>query len=331
MTNLMRLIRLPNLIIIALTMCGVRYGLLETLWLNAGNLLLGEGAASIADWRLHMKGFDFFLLLTSVLLIAAGGYIINDYFDLKADRINKPERMVIGSVVGRRKAIVSHLLLSFMGLALGMLVASRAGNIKLASIQLFSIAALWFYSSHLKKQLLSGNLLIALLAAMVPLTTGLFEFASEAMPSLRKLDFLVPGAGSMLLNKAAMLVVSVSLFAFLTNLIREIIKDTEDMQGDAAAGCHTLPILIGESRTKLLLIFLIFFTAGLLGFALEMLWQAEWFLLFWFTLISVLFPMLALAYLVWKAAEKSDYSRASLVCKLIIVSGVLALFIFRYN
>jgi 4-hydroxybenzoate polyprenyltransferase len=331
MTSLTKLIRLPNLIIIALTMCGVRYGLLETLWLDVATMLRMEGAADVSEWRLHMKGIDFILLLASVLLVAASGYIINDYFDVKADRINKPERMVIGSAYSRRMAIGLHLGISLLGLLLALIVSYRSGRWEFASLQLFSIIALWFYSSHLKKQLLSGNVLIAFLAALVPMTVGIYEFVNGSLPSIEKLNLLLPGAGSSLFTKAALLVSGFSLFAFLTNLIREIVKDTEDMQGDMESGCRTLPIVIGEHRTRFLLLFLIIFTSGLLGFVQEYLFQARMNFLFWYVLISTQLPLIFLAYIVWKAAQKSDYTKASLVCKLIIVSGVLSMFMFRYS
>ncbi len=188
MTKFLRLIRVPNLIIIALTMCGVRYGLLETIWLETSQVLQAEGFSAIVEARLHMRGFDFFMLMASVLLIAAGGYIINDYFDVKADRINKKHLVVLDSSRNRRLALASFVLCGIIGILLGLWVALRVGNWKLVSIQLFSFITLWFYSSHLKKQMLSGNLLIALLAALVPFITGLYELLSKALPSLETIN-----------------------------------------------------------------------------------------------------------------------------------------------
>ncbi|MBX7202326.1 MAG: geranylgeranylglycerol-phosphate geranylgeranyltransferase [Bacteroidia bacterium] len=331
MTKFLRLIRLPNLIIIALTMCGVRYGLLETIWLETSQVLQAEGFSAIVEARLHMKGFDFFMLMASVLLIAAGGYIINDYFDVKADRINKKHLVVLDSSRNRRLALASFVLCGIIGILLGLWVALRVGNWKLVSIQLFSFITLWFYSSHLKKQMLSGNLLIALLAALVPFITGLYELLSKALPSLETINLLLPGAGTSVLSKGAALVLGFALFAFLSNLIREIIKDTEDIPGDLEAGCRTLPIVIGENPTRYVVLFFIFFTSGLLGFVQQYLFRSGMELLFWFLMLAIQLPLLVLAYLLWNAQQRSDYSKASFLSKLIIVCGVLSMFLFRYQ
>jgi len=331
MTNWLRLIRFPNLIIILLTMLGVRYGLLETLWLNTEQMLNTQGLGGIFRWKLHMPGADFALLCISVLCIAAGGYIINDYFDVKADRINRPERLFIESSFSRRTAMTAHIVLSMTGLLLSFGLAWRMGNLKLAAIQLFSVLSLWFYSSHLKRQMLTGNLLIAFLAALVPVTIGVYEFGYGVFKSAENLNLLIPGAGNALILRGVTWVVGFALFAFLTNLIREMIKDIEDMEGDRAAGCRTIPIVIGENYSRYIILFLLFFTAGLLGFILENLIRSEYTLLFWYILLMTELPLLVMVYLVWKANEKKEYTLASLVCKVCIVAGVISMFLFRYT
>jgi len=330
MIHLLRLIRFPNLVIIALTMVSVRYGLLETLWKHVIADMLNEGFL-VQGIRLHMSGFNFGLLLLSTLLIAAAGYIINDYFDTKTDRINKPEKVVVGRSVKRRVAMALHLSMSAVAFIIAVYIAHRIGNIRLAGIQAFSIAALWFYSTLLKKQFLSGNILIALLAALVPLTVGIYEFASGALPDLELLNVNVSNFGTLLLKRGAMLVAGFALFAFLTNLVRELVKDIEDIEGDLADGCRTLPIVIGETQAKFIAMSIVVFTLIVLSFIQVFIWNFNLFLLFSYLLIAVQLPLLVLLIQLYTANTKIHYSRASLMCKLIIVTGVLSMWAFKFT
>lgn len=329
MLHFFKLIRFPNLLIIALTMIGVRYGLLEPLWRSVIKDMLERGFL-VRGMGLHMSGVDFSLLVFSTVLIAAAGYIINDYFDTKTDRINRPNKVVIGKIIQRRAAIILHISLSFVGLLIAIYLAYNAGNIKLALLQLFSIAALWFYSTHLKKQLLAGNILIALLAALVPITTGMFEFASGAITNLQILNNSAPEMGSYVLKKGAFIVIGYAAFAFLSNLFREIIKDIEDIEGDIADGCRTLPIVIGEEPSKFIAMSLIIFTSIFLGLVQQYIWKWELTILFYFTILAVQAPLFYILYILWTAYDKYSYSKASVLCKIIITTGVISMFIFRF-
>jgi 4-hydroxybenzoate polyprenyltransferase len=330
MTDFLRLIRLPNLIIIALTLCGVRYGLMEPVWRHAIGDMLQQGYM-VQGLTLHMSLNDFILLICSIVLIAAAGYIINDYFDTRIDRINKPEQVIVGRVIKRRVAMVLHLSLSSLGLLIGIYLSFKVGNWKLSFIHLFSIIALWFYSTHLKKQLLSGNLLISVLAALVPITAGLYEFASGSIINLNILNAYVEGMGNSLLRKGAFLVIGYSAFAFLSNLIREIVKDIEDMDGDQADGAQTLPLAVGETQAKFISISVVIFTIILLAFIQKQLWLNGFTSMFWYILFAVQIPFLVLIFQIWRALQKHDYTLASRVCKLVIVTGVLSMFVFRFT
>ena len=330
MIHLLRLIRFPNLVIIALTMLSVRYALLETLWKQVIGDMLDQGYL-VQGIRLHMRTVNFLLLLLSTLLIAAAGYIINDYFDTKTDRINKPDKVVVGRTIKRRVAMALHLSLSAFALLIAIYLAYKTGNMRLAGIQGFSIAALWFYSTLLKKQLLSGNILIALLAAFVPLTVGIFEFSSGALPDLEILNLNVSNYGTLLLKRGAMLIVGFSLFAFLSNLIRELVKDIEDIEGDLADGCRTLPIVVGEIQAKFIAMSVVVFTLIVLSFIQVYLWNFNLHVFFSYLLVLVQLPLLILLILLYTANTKIHYTRASLICKLIIVTGVLSMWVFRFT
>jgi 4-hydroxybenzoate polyprenyltransferase len=309
-------------------MYGVRYGIMEPIWQHAISEMLNRGFL-VSGLSLHMSSFDFALLNFSIIIIAAAGYIINDYFDTKIDRINKPEFVIVGRVIKRRVAMILHMILSFIGLLIGVYLSLKVGNWKLSSIHLFSIIALWFYSTHLKKQLLSGNILISLLVALVPITAGLFEFASGSMINLQILNEYVDGMGTALLSKGAFLVIGYAVFAFLSNLIREIIKDIEDMEGDQADGANTLPIVLGETQAKFICISIAVFLMILIGVIEKMLWTLEVSGLFWYLLVAVQFPLILIIIRVSTANQKQHYSYASTLCKLLIVLGIISMFVFR--
>ena len=328
MRDFLRLIRFPNLIIIAFTMYGVRYGIMEPIWQHAISEMLNRGFL-VSGLSLHMSSFDFALLNFSIIIIAAAGYIINDYFDTKIDRINKPEFVIVGRVIKRRVAMILHMSLSFIGLLIGVYLSLKVGNWKLSSIHLFSIIALWFYSTHLKKQVLSGNILISLLVALVPITAGLFEFASGSMINLQILNKYVDGMGSALLSKGAFLVIGYAVFAFLSNLVREIIKDIEDIEGDQADGAQTLPIVLGETQAKFICISITVFLMILIGVIEKMLWTLEVPGLFWYLLLAVQIPIIMIIVWVARANQKQHYTFASTLCKLLIVSGIISMFVFR--
>lgn len=328
MIPLFRLIRLPNLIIIALTMYGVRHWLIEPMWIKANAELLIAGY-EFAGIRLQLTGIHFGLLVFSTLLIAAAGYIINDYFDTKADRINRPERVVVGRSISRRQAMFLHWFLSSGGLLIGIYLAYTAGKVQLASIQLFSILSLWFYSTHLKKQLLAGNILIAFLAALVPVTVGVYEFISGSLSKIEIINLVIPYRGTAMLQTTAYLVTGFALFAFLSNLIREIVKDIQDVQGDYSDGRRTLPVIIGEPGARYISLGLVLFTMLLLAMVQQYLFKSQYYLVFGYTLLCVQLPFLLLLLKLWKSREAEDYAKASLYCKLIIVSGVVSMLMFR--
>jgi 4-hydroxybenzoate polyprenyltransferase len=243
------------------------------------------GRFTLTDWKL-------LVLSASTVFIAAAGYIINDYYDVKIDLINKPERVVVGKSIARRYAILLHTFLSFTGVALGFLLSWQIGI-----INFFSSFLLWLYSNNLKRQPFIGNLAVALL-------TGL---------SIALLNWLY--------HSNVVLVNIYALFAFFMTLVREIIKDMEDLKGDNSYGCRTLPIVWGNRKTKgflygLLTIFVS--TVVLIHFLFTPL-PIYYFLGFLF--LPLVFLVFRLAY----ADTKIDFYNLSTLCKLIMLLGILSM------
>jgi 4-hydroxybenzoate polyprenyltransferase len=276
MKSFLRLIRVNNLLIIVLTQYLVRI------------FLVGPKE----EWLRHLTDLRFFLLSLSTVLIAGAGYIINDYYDIKIDTINKPRRVVVGRILRRRQAIIIHMVLNVLGLGLGLLVGW-----KVALVNLLATFTLWLYSNQLKRLPFIGNFTVALLTAASLLVIILFEPRNQ------------------------FLVVTFAIFAFFISLIREIIKDMEDLRGDASFGCQTLPIVWGIRRTKTLLYILI------LSF-LIILFSLSFYLQDWIIFYFTLFVFLPVAWLTWRlnrADTRREFGYLSTWCKIIMLSGVLSM------
>lgn len=236
MLHFIRLTRPLNLFIVALTMYSFGW-YLETLFSNSSSY----GVCSL----------DFFLLVFSTVLIAAGGNIINDYFDVRADRINKPKKMIIGVYIKRRVAIVSHWVLNFIAFSIALYLSWVYQSFWYLFIHLLSINVLWVYSSNFKRKLLIGNILVAMLTGLVPLLVGYYFFhhpSLELQSDGNGIDIPIAVGAS----KGFIIYISVLIaaFAFAMNFSREIVKDIEDVEGDKKLRARTLPIKIGEKRAK---------------------------------------------------------------------------------
>ncbi|MGN6509333.1 MAG: geranylgeranylglycerol-phosphate geranylgeranyltransferase, partial [Chitinophaga sp.] len=223
-----RMVRYPNLVYIALTQFLLQYCVVEPLLHNNGS----EPSLSFAH---------FLMLVFSTILVAAGGYIINDYFDINIDLVNKPEKMVVDKIINRRWAMAWHTILNMAGVSLGFLVAFQIGQFYLGFVQVFCTLLLWFYSTSFKRQVLIGNVVISLLTALSVVVVGFYE--KQIYESFAA---ILSYAGRRLIQ----IIGVYALFAFLLSMIREIVKDMEDMIGDSKDGCRTLPILGGFIKDR---------------------------------------------------------------------------------
>jgi 4-hydroxybenzoate polyprenyltransferase len=235
---------------------------------------------------------NLFLLSASTTIIAAAGYIINDYYDVKIDLINKPERVVIGKEIARRYALLFHSVLSIMGIAVGFLL-----NWKIGVINFFSTFLLWWYSNDLKRQPFIGNFVVALL-------TGLSIYLINILYGIDQ-----------------PLVGIYSIFAFTMTLIREIVKDIEDLKGDNTFGCKTLPIIWGNRKTKFLLYFLMASLFTSVVYINQLYHQLP--LLYFAACLFV--PLLFLFARLVRADTKKDFYYLSQWCKVIMLLGIVSM------
>lgn len=235
----LRLIRPTNLFIIILTMYGTVYYVQRT------SLFYGYSISWI----------DFILLVFSTCLIAAGGNIINDYFDVKADRINKPEKLIITKHIKRRWAIVSHWSFNGIAFLIGIYLSIKYNSLSFVFIHLISINLLWFYSMYFKRKVLIGNIMIAFLTALVPMLALLFMIYSPNESN----QLADPSAFGWIMDYDFALIQFITFFAFVQNLAREILKDIQDIEGDKLIYVKSLPMLIGIKKTMAITFLLLSF------------------------------------------------------------------------
>lgn len=274
-----KLARTPNLIIIVIT----QY--LTAVFIAAPNISIYK----------VLLDLNFFLVVFSTIIIASAGYFINDYYDIKIDMINKPEKVIVGNKLNRRPVLIWHSIYNFIGVALGTYV-----SIWIGMINIFASFLLWFYSNQLKRMPLIGNISVALLTGLSLLVVAVYYRSNEY------------------------LVFIYAFFAFGITLIREIIKDIEDMKGDETFGCKSIPIIYGVRKTKIFLYFLMILFA--VAITLFLGYESNSFLNTYFLFLIV--PSIYFLYALYRADRVKHFSRLSTYCKWLMLSGVLSMIFY---
>lgn len=304
--HFLRLIRPVNLVIIGATMycLGWYFDLIN----SAANQPL-------------ISSFEFFLLVISTVIIAAAGNIINDYFDVRADRINRPHRIVVSRHIKRRWAIVLHWLMNFIAFAIAIYLSYVNKTFWYVFIHLLSINLLWFYSMQLKRTIVIGNVVIALLTSLVPVLVGIFYN--------QHLDGTLQGElypFELINNEHYYLYFSIGigLFAFVLNWTREIVKDIEDMEGDKVIKARTIPIVLGVRRAKQIALLFLIITV-LLSLFLAWGYHSGYivdFMSFSPLIISALIIVVTFIKLI-SSQSKSDFRLVNTLIKLTMIIGLL--------
>ena len=260
----------------------------------------------------------FSLLVLSSVLIAAGGYIINDYFDLNIDRINKPERLIVQNIIKRRWTIVWHFFLSMAGIAIGFFLDFTTRVTFLGFSNLICACLLFIYSISLKKKLLAGNILISLLTAWTVLVVTWCEIYFFFNPH----DLNTP--------KIARITMLYAGFAFVISLIREAIKDIEDIEGDRIYGCRTMPIAWGINASKIYsAVWLIILIVALFALQFYVL-QFHWWISALYCLVFILIPLAVIFAKLFKAQTSKDFHTLSSMVKMVMLTGILSMIFFRF-
>lgn len=300
--DLLRLIRYKNLLLILL---------IQLLMVGAiiAPLLASYGMSTDVPFP------ELAVLLFSTLLLAAGGYSINDYFDHQTDRINQPKRVIPANKMNLSQVLKIYRYLTISALLFGFLLAWMLKSLSWALFFPAIAALLWYYSAKLKRMPLLGNILVAALSALSIFSTA---WVTVTHLQLNYHDLLyetsIPGELFRLISFFA-------VFAFLLNLIRELVKDAEDIEGDKLTGCSTLPVVAGLTITRYLCLALLMLSLLIIWWFLYSIipythWSGAFYLL-----VSTVLPLIWLGFLIIKARQPGEFRKASDVLKVLMVSG----------
>ncbi len=296
------LVRWYNLIMVALTQYLFRYFILLPIFRTSGH-------------SLPVSSVDFFLLVLATVLVSAAGYVINDYFDLRIDRINKPEKVIIGRLISRRTAILWHWILNTAGVMMGVYLSWQIRYWPLALIFATVPLVLWLYSIRFKRSFLTGNITVALLSAMVVGLVWLVEYRAASLHYAVGPEIMKAGFFAWLY----------ATFAFITNLIREIVKDMQDYVGDKKTGCRSLAVVAGLETTRKVVMGLMVIMILTIGWYLYTLAMEGHITLMGYFMLVIIVPLLLVLLHVSKALGPIDFRVIQLMLKLIMLAGVFSM------
>lgn len=306
----LKLIRFPNLLVIALVQYLMRLAIMSPVLEQYG-------------YSLQMSELEFALLVVSTCLLAAAGYVINNYFDRRSDTINHPEQVLVGNVINRRLPIFLHFMLNGFATLLGFYLCYRIGIYKIAAVYIFVPALLWFYSSYFKNRILIGNILVAGFVALIPLLVPLFEIPLLKREYHEGILEIISSFST--LFKGVFLF---SVFAFLMSLIYEILKDIAGHEGDLECNRRTLVVVLGIRKTRNILTALIIGTLTMSTVILVIHFH-NLITIVYYALFIVL-PFTFFIIQIMNAKESDEYRKVQIFPKIIMMAGILYTLVAYY-
>ena len=250
-------------------------------------------------------------------LLAATGNIINDIYDVQTDRLNKPDRVIVGTFISEKIAYRWYIGLTVFMILCVFVLSNQVGQAKITGLYISASFLLFLYATQLKRVLIVGNVVISFLVAFVVLIIAIFELMSSITDDNRHIHL------TLLIHLSVF-----ALLAFLVNLLRENIKDCEDMKGDHATGRNSLPIAIGRSRAcKLLSIYTLLLVISL-GYLSTIHLNGDATSLY-YTLFLIIAPLMFIGLRLWNADSLKEFKILSLVCKFVLLFGILGIAIIK--
>lgn len=263
----------------------------------------------------------FILLVISLLFIVAGGYVINDYFDVEIDKINKPDKLIVSRVFSENVTKFFYIILTFLGLLSGLLSSIMISNSKfylLFAILFLLVCMLYSYSAYYKKKLIVGNLIVSVSVAFAVFLPWLFEILYLSNNTL----ILYAVGDTLMLTLPYVLIYTI--FAFFMTMMREIIKDAEDFKGDLVTHCRTIPIVLGIKKMNIILGFIAFLLcAVILYYQMVLYYQHSYFALSIMFIIWISLPISIIK--LFNRKVEIDYHSYSVFLKIIMLLGVLSM------
>lgn len=301
MKKYLQLVRFPNLLMIIATQLVIKYCFFEPFAVE-----------------ITLNGFGYSLLIIATVCLAAAGNIINDIYDVQADSINKPNRVIIGKHLSEKKAYNLFIGLNVIGVLLGFYLSNMIGRPIFSGIFIMVSGILYLYATSLKSYLVVGNIIISVLVALVIILPALYDLLPVITPQ----------------NQATQrtffsIILDYAIFAFLINWLREMVKDQQDIQGDHKAGINTLPISLGQERTnKLIFIISILPLVAILYYIYAYLYNNMYALAY--AVLFVLAPLLWFMFKIISTKHKKEFSTLNGLLKLILIFGIISIALYPF-
>ncbi len=310
MLSIFKLFRIRNLVLIVLLQFFLREYFISPM-LNAFGLTL------------QLSNLHFYLVLLMTLCITTAGYVINDYFDLKRDYINRdPKDIIVGKHISRRMAMATHFVLSAVGVIIGLYLSYVLRVWVLGLLPIFVIGLLWFYSTEYKRQFIIGNIILAFLGVLPILLTVLYE------PALFKAYLSVE------YRAIAVLIFKVVFFftaiAFGINLLYALVKDLQDLPGDEATNCRTLPIVAGEMASKYTFSIVTVMIIFALFYIQNMQYANQAYVPLMYILFAIEVPLVFANIMLFLTNKVEKYRYVSLVVSLIMMFGIGSILVLNF-
>lgn len=300
--NLLKLIRIQNLLMIAFMQIVFRYGFLK----------------DITNNYLSLSDFQFALLVLSTVCIAAAGFIINNIMDQENDEIAKPASRIVGVSISEAKAYNYYVAFNLIGVGIGFYLSNLINKPNFTTIFILIAALLYIYSTSLKYIIIVGNLVVAIILSLSLLIIGMFDL----FPAIHE-------GNQEQMSEVFKILLDYALFAFIINFIREVVKDLEDIDGDKASGVNSIAIALGVSKTTKLLFGLSIGSIILMLYYLnDNLLQFDYVL--YYALLFIVGPLLYFTIKVWNAKSKAEFHHLSTVLKIILFFGILSILVISY-
>ncbi len=301
MLHILNLIRWKNLLMIIIAQVLIKYALFEAF-----------------NVQVTLSTIGFVLLVVATICLASAGNIINDIYDVDTDTVNKPERVIIGKHITEKLAFNLFFILNIISIVIGFYISHSVGKSAFFTIFVLISIALYTYASYLKGTVLFGNILISILVGMSILIVGIFDLLPVIIPQNKETQFTF-----------FEIVLDYALFAFLINLIREMIKDIQDVDGDHKAELKTLPIVLGRDRaTKIAFVVSLIPIAAVIYFVVTYLYQQQIIAIYF--LVAVVAPMIYATIKIFGAEHQKHYKHISGIYKLVMFLGILSLLLYPF-
>ncbi len=282
-------------------------------------LVLRYGFLQPQDIPLALNDWQFILLVLATVCLAAGGYIINDIMDSETDFINKPEKVLVGQHISEYDAYNYYIGFNIVGVGLGFYLSNVIDSAGFSALFIIIAATLYLYATSLKQSLLVGNIIVSLLLALSVIIVGIFDLYPVITPD----------------NQSVMsiffeILLDYAFVVFFINLLREIVKDMEDINGDYNQGMKTLPIVLGVQRTaKVVFALSLLPTLCIVYYVLTYLFQLQ--IASLYILVAIVGPLVYFAVKIWSAKLKTDFSTLSKLLKIVLFLGILSILIITIN